>query len=45
MKLLFVSIHQKTFPKNMAQGPRPAKAHLRHAERIRRIRWVDFKSV
>ena len=30
---MFVSINHKTFSKNMAQGPRPAKAHLRSAER------------
>ena len=36
-KSVFVSISSKhkTFSKNMAQGPRPAKAHPRSAERVR----------
>ena len=40
---MFVSFHHKTFSKNMAQGPRPAEAHLRSADRAQTNQMSYFQ--
>ena len=44
MKLLFISLDHKTFSKNLAQGPRPAKALLLSTDQILTNRMSYFQT-